>query len=184
MADFQSNKCITSRYIVQFYVRTVRIKKSRFGILLLSSNSSNSSFFSRPSAILSYLLTLVYIYVNPLHFLARSAVRPQMSCTSCLSNNDIQTPDQVSIPCTTPYFHKETLTPPSSSRSPPLEEVGVGQTRMRPATHLYITHILYFEIYTTLLEVIQLMSIAGYEAYVCVCFFIYKTLCAAFIWLP
>ena len=44
-----------------------------------------------------------------------------MSCTSCLSNNDIQTPDQVSVPCTTPYFHKDTLTPPSSSRSPPLE---------------------------------------------------------------
>ena len=30
---------------------------------------------------------------------------------------------------------------------------------------------------------IQLMSIAGYEAYVCVCFFMYKTVCAAFIWL-
>ena len=47
--------------------------------------------------------------------------------------------------------------------------------------HLCITHALYFEIYTTL---IQLMSIAGYEAYVCVCFFMYKTVCAAFIWLP
>ena len=55
---------------------------------------------------------------------------------------------------------------------------------MRPAMHLYIMHILYFEIYTTLLEVIQLMSIAGYEAYVCVCSFAYKTLCADFIWLP
>ena len=104
-----------------------------------------------------------------------------MSCTSCLSNNDIQTPDQVSVQCTTPYFHKDTLTPPSSSRSPPL--AGGGQVRMRPAMHLYITHALNFEIYTTLLEVIQLMSIAGYEAYVCVCFFMYKTLCA-FIWLP
>ena len=40
----------------------------------------------------------------------------------------------------------------------------------RPAMHLYVTHALYFEIYTTLLEVIQLMSIAGYETYVCVCF--------------
>ena len=29
------------------------------------------------------------------------------------------------------------------------------------------------------LEGIQLMSIAGYEAFVCVCFFVYKTLCAA-----
>ena len=28
------------------------------------------------------------------------------------------------------------------------------------------------------------MSIAGYEAYVCVCFFIYKTLCSACVWLP
>ena len=43
-----------------------------------------------------------------------------------------------------------------------------------------ITHALYFEIYTTL---IQLMSITGYEAYVCVCFFMYKTVCTAFIWL-
>ena len=92
----------------------------------------------------------------------------KLSCTSCLSNNDIQTPDQVSVPCTTPYFHKDTLTTPSSSRSPPLEEA--GPVRMRPAMHLYITHALYFEIYTTLLEVIQLMSIAGYEAFVCVCF--------------
>ena len=31
--------------------------------------------------------------------------------------------------------------------------------------HLYIMHALYFEI-TTLIEVLQLMSIAGYEAYV------------------
>ena len=109
------------------------------------------------------------LHINPLHFLARSAVCPQMSCTSCLSNNNIQTPDQTSVPCTIPYFHKDTLTPPSSSRSP---------------MHLYITHALYFEIYTKLLEVIQLMFIAGYEAYVCACFFLYKTLCAAFIWLP
>ena len=96
-----------------------------------------------------------------------------MSCTSCLSNNNIQTPDQISVPCTTPYFHKDTLTPPSSSRSPPLKGGG-------PSTYAtHIMHALYFEIYTTLLEVIQLMSIAGYEAYVCVCFFVYKTLCAA-----
>ena len=134
-----------------------------------------------------------------------------MSCISCLSNNDIQTPDQVSVPCTTPYFHKDTLTPPSSSRSPPLEggepagavlvscpdpasckeagtrhETSPVRLRSRSATHLCIMHTLYFEIYTTLLKVIllQLMSIAGYEAYVCVCFFVYKTICAAFIWLP
>ena len=44
-----------------------------------------------------------------------------MSCTSCLPNNNIQPPDHVSVPCITPYFHKDTLTPPSSSRSPPLE---------------------------------------------------------------
>ena len=105
-----------------------------------------------------------------------------MSCTSCLSNNNIQTSDQISVPCTTPYFHKDTLTPPSSSRSPPMKEAGLAH--VRPVMHLYITHALYFEIYTTPLEGIQLMSIAGYEAYVCVCFFVYKTLCAAFIWLP
>ena len=29
------------------------------------------------------------------------------------------------------------------------------------------------------LEGIQLMSIAGYEVFICVCFFVYKTLCAA-----
>ena len=84
--------------------------------------------------------------------------------------------------CTTPYFHKDTLTPPSSSRSPLLE--GGGPSTYAATINLYIMHVLYFEIYTTLLEVIQLMSIAGYEAYVCVCFFVYKTLCAAFIWLP
>ena len=48
-----------------------------------------------------------------------------------------------------------------------------------PAMHLYITHALYFEIFTMLLERVQLMSMAGYEAYVCLCFFVYKTLCAA-----
>ena len=67
-----------------------------------------------------------FIYINPLHFLARSAVCPQMSCTSCLSNNNIQMPDQVSVPCTTPYFHKDTLTPPSRSRSLPLTLEGGG----------------------------------------------------------
>ena len=50
---------VKDRYIAQVYVRTARSKKSRFGIILLSS--SNSSFFSRPSAIVSYLLTLVYM---------------------------------------------------------------------------------------------------------------------------
>ena len=52
-----------------------------------------------------------------------------MSCTSCLSKNDIQMPDQVSVPCTTPYFHKDTLTPPSSSRSPPIEGGGPRHNR-------------------------------------------------------
>ena len=104
--------------IAQFTYVPCEVKK--ITIWLSSSSSNYSSFFSRPSAILSCLLMLVYI-INPLHFLARSAVCPQMSCTSCLSNNDIQTPDQVSVPCTTiPYFHKDTLTPPSSSRSPAL----------------------------------------------------------------
>ena len=106
-----------------------------------------------------------------------SAVCSQISCISCLSNNDIQRPDEITVPCTTPYFHKDTLTPPSSSRSSPLE--GGGLARMQPATNLYITHTIYFEIYTPPLEGIQLMSIAGYEVFVCVCFFAYnKKLCA------
>ena len=49
---------------------------------------------------------------------------------------------------------------------------------MQPAMHLYITHSLYFEIYTEPLEGIQLMSIAGSEAFVSVSF-MYKSLCAA-----
>ena len=45
----------------------------------------------------------------------------------------------------------------------------------QPAMHLYITHAIYFEIYTQPLEEgIQLMSIARYEAFICVCFFLYK----------
>ena len=57
-----------------------------------------------------------------------------MSCTSCLSNNDIQTPDQISVPCTTPYFHKDTLTPPSSLISPPLEGGGPSTYAARNAS--------------------------------------------------
>ena len=38
-------------------------------------------------------------------------------------------------------------------------------------------------VYTSPVEGIQLMTIAGYVAFVCVCFFVYKILCAAFIWL-
>ena len=30
----------------------------------------------------------------------------------------------------------------------------------------------------------DVQSIPGYDAYICVCLFVYKTLCAAFIWLP
>ena len=105
-----------------------------------------------------------------------------VSCTSCLSNDNIQTPDRPSK-CSMYHatFSQGHMTPPFSSRSPPLE--GGGPSTLRTAMHLYIMHDLYFEIYIMLLEVIQLMSIAGYEAYVCVCFFVYKTLCAAFIWL-
>ena len=96
-----------------------------------------------------------------------------MSCTNCLSNNDIQTPEQVSVPFSTPYFHKDTLTLPCSSRSPPLEGGGPSTFVARDTYYTYITHALYFEIYPTFLEVIQLISIAGYEAYVCVCFLRY-----------
>ena len=86
--------------------------------------------------------------------------------------------------CIYTYSTGHSLTPPSSSRSPSLEG-GVSSTYAAcpRCISIIITHALYFEIYTTLLEVIQLMSIAGYEAYVFVCFFMYKT-CAAFIWLP
>ena len=116
-------------------------------------------------------------YKSTPFFIARSAVCSQMYCTFCLSN-DIQTPDQVNVPCTTPYFHKDTLTPPSSSRSLPLEGGGPSTHAARDAS-LYITQALYFEIYTQPLEGIQLLSIAGYEAFICVCFFVYKTLCTA-----
>ena len=81
------------------------------------------------------------------------------------------------------YSTWHALTMPSSSRSPPLKGGGPSTYAAGPRC-ISITHALYFEIYTTLLEVIQLMSITRYEAYVCVCFFMYKTLCAAFIWLP
>ena len=83
---------------------------------------------------------------------------------------------------------------PNKENSPPCPgwgEVGANIDRCirrraqyisgRSAMHLYIMQAIYFKIYTT---IIQLMSIAGYEAYVCVCFFMYKTVCAAFIWLP
>ena len=56
-----------------------------------------------------------------------------MSSTDCLSNNDIKTPDQVSVPCTTPYFSKDTLTPPSS-RSLPLEGGGPSTCAARDAS--------------------------------------------------
>ena len=69
------------------------------------------------------------------------------------------------------HIFTRTLTPPSNSRSPPLAG---GPRRIS----IIITHALYFEIYTTPLEGIQLMSIAGYEAFVCVCFFAFKTLCS------
>ena len=111
----------------------------------------------------------------------RSAVCSQISCTSCLSNNDIQTPDQISVPCTTPYFPKDTLTPPSNSRSQPLEGGGPTTYAARDAS-LYNAHPLLRDLHHAL-EGIQLMSIAGYEAFVCACFFVYKTLYAAFIWL-
>ena len=163
MANFQSNECITSLYIAQFYVRTAQSKILKIVILLSSSFSSSNSVVSSNTR----------LHITPLHFLARIAVYSQMSCSSCLSNNDIQTTDQISVLCITPCFHKETLTPPSTSRSPSFE--GGGPTRMRHAMQLYITHSLYFEIYTSPLEGIQLMSIAVYETFVCVCFFAYKT---------
>ena len=107
---------------------TARIQKLRFGILL---SSNISSFFSRPSA-----SVVARLHINPLYFLARMAVCPQISCTSCLSNEDIQTPVQVSVPCILRhnYFHKDTLTPPSSSRSPPLAGGGPSTYAARDAS--------------------------------------------------
>ena len=98
-----------------------------------------------------------------------------MSCTSCLSNNDIQTSDQISVRCTTPYFHKNT---PLVRDIRPLNEA--GPSRMEPACISIINYnaLTPFRVYSPPLEGIQLMSIAEYEAYVCVCFFAYKT-CAA-----
>ena len=94
-----------------------------------------------------------------------------MSCTSCLSNDDIQMPDQVSVPCTTPYFHKDTLTPPSSSRSPSLEGGGHGpSTYVARDASLYNARPLLRNLHPAL-EGIQLMSITGYEMFV-VCFFV------------
>ena len=71
-------------------------------------------------------------------------------------------------------FSQGHMTPPSRSRSPPLAGGGPSMYA-RPAMHLYIMHALYFEIYTSPLEGIHLISIAGYEAFVCVCLFVYKT---------
>ena len=84
---------------------------------------------------------------------------------------------QISVPCIKPYFHKDTLTPPYSSRSPPL--AGGGPSTYATHDASLIMHAIYFEIYAPPLEGIQLKSIAGYETFVCVCFYAYKTLCAA-----
>ena len=62
------------------------------------------------------------------------------------------------------------------------KEVGPGPTTFAARDASLYTHALYFEIYTPPLEGIELMSIAGYEAFVCVCFFAYKTLCASLLW--
>ena len=102
-----------------------------------------------------------------------------MSCTSSLNNNDIQMPVQISVPCIKPYFHKDTLTPPYSSRYPP--HAGGGPSTYAAHDASLIMHAIYFEIYAPPLEGIQLKSIAGYEAFVCVCFYAYKT---PFIWTP
>ena len=117
MADFQSNECITSLYNAS--LRTHRAKKK-----IAIWHSSFFFFFLQQTKCNSIVSPDVRLHINPLHYLARSSVCPQMSCTFCLSNNDIQTPDQKSVPCTTPYFHKDTLISPSNSRSPLLEGGG------------------------------------------------------------
>ena len=131
---FLSNECITSLY--QVYVSTVRSKKIAICILLLSS-----SFFSRPNAIVSYLLTLVYIYKSAPFSSTQCSVPtnvfsvPPVYLTPFRRHTKIL----ISVPCTTPYFHKDTLTPPSSSRSTPLEGGGPSMYAARDAS-LYNAH--------------------------------------------
>ena len=100
-----------------------------------------------------------------------------MSCISCLSNRHSDArPSKCSMYMYYAIFSQGYI----DSVRPLVRDLRqlkeAGPVRMRPAMHLYITQTLYFEIYTMLLEVIQLMSIAEYEAYVCVCFFAYKPL--------
>ena len=64
--------------------------------------------------------------------------------------------------------------PPSAEPNPPLKVAGSGQETIRDVS-LYNARPLLCDLH----QVIQLMSIAGYETYVCMCFFVYKTLCAA-----
>ena len=93
-------------------------------------------------------------------------------CTSCLSNNDVQMRDQISAPCTRPYFHKDTLTQPSSSRSSPLEGGGRGpSTYASRDASLYNARPLLRDLHPAI-EGIELMSITGYETFVCVRFFV------------
>ena len=77
----RNNKSSLSGLIAQFTYAPRDVKKKMlFGIFLLLSSSS---FFCRPSTIVSYLLAIVY--TNSIHFLARSAVcSPQMSCSYLL----------------------------------------------------------------------------------------------------
>ena len=51
-------------------------------------------------------------------------INPDSIRIEVLVRTHLKTPDQISVPCTTPYFHKDTWTPPSSSRSSPLEGGG------------------------------------------------------------
>ena len=103
-----------------------------------------------------------------------------MSCTSCLFNDDIQTRDQISVSCTTPYFHKDTLTPPSSSKSLPLEGGRHGPSMYASCNaSLYNARPLLRDLHPAL-EGIQLMSITGYETFVCVLLRYVQP----FIWLP
>ena len=103
-----------------------------------------------------------------------------MSCTSCLSNSDIQTPDQVSVLRYIFTGHIDSaLEPLVRDLHAPLEGGGPSTYAARDAS-LYNARPLLRDLH----YVIQLMSIAGYEAYVYMCSSVYKTLCAAFIWLP
>ena len=75
------------------------------------------------------LQTLEYLALK-VHYQAFKTP-PSCSMADFQSNECITS---IYIPCTTPYFHKDTLTPPSSSRSPSLAGGGPSKYAARDAS--------------------------------------------------